>query len=64
MLRLKIFGRFRAEDSLGSELPIKSKKARAISPFRQANPVAVRNSWPSCGLNGATSRLEGHFARR
>jgi TolB-like protein/Flp pilus assembly protein TadD len=30
MLRLTIFGRFRAADALGNEIPIKSKKARAL----------------------------------
>jgi TolB-like protein len=30
MLRLSIFGRFRAADALGNEIPIKSKKARAL----------------------------------
>ncbi|MDX1400994.1 MAG: winged helix-turn-helix domain-containing protein [Kiloniellales bacterium] len=33
MLRLKIFGRFRAEDDLGKEIAIKSKKARALLAY-------------------------------
>jgi TolB-like protein len=33
MLRLKIFGRFRVEDDFGNEIPIKSKKARALLAY-------------------------------
>lgn len=33
MLKLKIFGRFRIEDDLGHEIPIKSKKARALLAY-------------------------------
>ena len=33
MLRLSIFGRFRAADALGNEIPIKSKKARALLAY-------------------------------
>jgi adenylate cyclase len=43
MLRLKIFGRFRAEDGLGSELPIKSKKARALLAYLALPPGKPRS---------------------
>jgi TolB-like protein len=33
MLRLSIFGRFRAADAFGKEIPIKSKKARALLAY-------------------------------
>ena len=33
MLRLSIFGRFHAADALGNEIPIKSKKARALLAY-------------------------------
>jgi TolB-like protein/Tfp pilus assembly protein PilF len=38
MLRLSIFGRFRAADALGNEIPIKSKKARALLAYLALPP--------------------------
>lgn len=43
MLRLKIFGRFRAEDDLGKEVPIKSKKARALLAYLALPPGKPRS---------------------
>jgi TolB-like protein len=43
VLRLKIFGRFRAEDDLGNEIPIKSKKARALLAYLALSPGTPRS---------------------
>jgi adenylate cyclase len=43
MLRLKIFGRFRAEDDLGNEIPIKSRKARALLAYLALPPGKPRS---------------------
>jgi TolB-like protein len=43
MLRLSIFGRFRAADALGNEIPIKSKKARALLAYLALPPGKERS---------------------
>jgi adenylate cyclase len=43
MLRLKIYGRFRAADDLGNELPVKSRKARALLAFLALPPGKPRS---------------------
>jgi adenylate cyclase len=43
MLRLKIFGRFRAEDDFGNEVPIKSRKARALLAYLALPPGKPRS---------------------
>jgi adenylate cyclase len=43
MLRLQIYGRFRAADDLGKEIPIKSKKARALLAFLALPPGKPRS---------------------
>jgi TolB-like protein len=43
MLRLSIFGRFRAADALGNEIPIKSKKARALLAYLAMPPGKERS---------------------
>jgi TolB-like protein/Flp pilus assembly protein TadD len=43
MLRLSIFGRFRAADALGNEIPIKSKKSRALLAYLALPPGKERS---------------------
>jgi TolB-like protein len=43
MLRLTLFGRFRAADALGNEIPIKSKKARALLAYLALPPGKERS---------------------
>ncbi|HMB75315.1 MAG TPA: hypothetical protein VKN76_02860, partial [Kiloniellaceae bacterium] len=43
MLRLSLFGRFRAADALGNEIPIKSKKARALLAYLALPPGKERS---------------------
>ena len=43
MLRLRLFGRFRAEDALGNEITIKSRKARALLAYLALPPGKPRN---------------------
>jgi TolB-like protein len=43
MLRLSIFGRFRAADAHGNEVPIKSKKARALLAYLALPPGKERS---------------------
>jgi adenylate cyclase len=43
MLRLSIFGRFQAADALGNEIPIKSKKARALLAYLALPPGKERS---------------------
>jgi TolB-like protein len=43
MLRLNLFGRFRAEDSLGKEISIKSRKARALLAYLALPPGKPRS---------------------
>lgn len=43
MLRLTIHGRFRAKDQLGSEIPIKSKKGRALLAYLALPPGKHRS---------------------
>jgi adenylate cyclase len=43
MLRLNIFGRFRAVDALGNEIPIKSRKARALLAYLALPPGKPRS---------------------
>jgi hypothetical protein len=42
MLRLNIFGRFRAENDFGDEIPIKSKKGRALLAYLAMPPGKPR----------------------
>jgi DNA-binding SARP family transcriptional activator len=42
VLRLKIYGRFRAEDDFGQEIPIKSKKGRALLAYLALPPGKPR----------------------
>ena len=64
MLRLKIQGRFRAADSAGKELPIKSKKARALLAYLALPPGRLRSReslmallWSTRGDEQARSSL-------
>ena len=50
MLRLSIFGRFRAADALGNEIPIKSKKARALLAYLALPPGKERSREEVMGL--------------
>jgi len=43
MLRLRLFGRFRAEDALGNEIAIKSRKARALLAYLALPPGKPRS---------------------
>lgn len=43
MLRLNIFGPFRAADALGSEIPVKSRKARALLAYLALPPGKPRS---------------------
>lgn len=43
MLRLTLFGRFRVTDALGTEIPVKSKKARALLAFLALPPGKPRS---------------------
>lgn len=43
MLRLNLFGRFRAEDSLGKEISIKSRKSRALLAYLALSPGKPRS---------------------
>jgi adenylate cyclase len=43
MLRLAIFGRFRAADALGNEIPIKSRKSRALLAYLALPPGKERS---------------------
>lgn len=43
MLRLSIFGTFRAEDALGNEIPVKSRKARALLAYLALPPGKPRS---------------------
>jgi TolB-like protein len=43
MLRLTIFGRFRAADALGNEIPIKSRKSRALLAYLALPPGKERS---------------------
>ena len=43
MLRLSLFGRFRAADALGDEIAIKSKKARALLAYLALPPGKERS---------------------
>ena len=79
MLRLSIHGRFRAEDNLGNELPIKSRKARALLAYLALPPGKPRSRealmallWSDRGDEQArgsvrpapTLRLRRHFRSR
>jgi len=43
MLKLRLFGRFRAEDALGNEIAIKSRKARALLAYLALPPGKARS---------------------
>lgn len=43
MLRLHVFGRFRVEDDQGNEIPIKSRKARALLAYLASPPGKPRS---------------------
>jgi DNA-binding SARP family transcriptional activator len=43
MLRLQVFGRFRVEDDQGNEIPIKSRKARALLAYLASPPGKPRS---------------------
>jgi adenylate cyclase len=64
ILRLSIFGRFRAADALGNEIPIKSKKARALLAYLALPPGKERSReevmallWSNRGDEQARSSL-------
>ena len=43
MLKLNIFGRFRVADALGNEIPVKSRKSRALLAYLALPPGKPRS---------------------